>query len=321
MKRPPAPRALLCAPLIPLLLFVAAYLCALVARAQDRPAASPPAVEAVFYQDVSWSPDGRRFACTMKRGESWDIYTMRADGAQPARLTTPPGKNFYTAWSPDGRRLAFGARRDGDKTDIYTMNADGSRVVRLTHDAGNNATPAWSPDGRRIAFISDRDGGGYQLYVMRADGTAQTRLLNDDARHFNPQWSPDGRRLVYYTERGDQQDQVFVVNADGTHPLRVTGGTGHNIFPAWSPDGARLLFTARRDGATEFQMYTVRADGSDLRRLAAQPAFFARFAPDGRRVAFIAGKYPANAVYVMRADGTQITQLAPPTLAPPTVRD
>ncbi len=35
----------------------------------------------------------------------------------------------------------------------------------------------------------------------------------------------------------------------------------------WAPDGKRLVVTAHASGAAAFDLYTLRADGTDLRRL------------------------------------------------------
>ena len=79
------------------------------------------------------------------RGGSWDIYTMRADGAQVVKLTAAPDKHYYTSWSPDGKRIAFSGKQGDSKTDIYTIDVDGTHLVRLTTDAAADSTPAWSP--------------------------------------------------------------------------------------------------------------------------------------------------------------------------------
>ena len=277
---------------------------------QQRRPDIPP--DAAFYQDVSWSPDGRALAFTLLKDGAWDVYVMRDDGSRPLRLTNGTGlSSFYTSWSPDGRRIAFGAKRGREaKTDIYVIDADGTNLRQLTTDPAADSTPAFSPDGRRIAFISDRD-GLYQVYVMNADGSAQTRLTRDGARDFNPQWSPDGRRIVYYAEKGDGRDQIWVVNADGSGPTLLTGGVGHNTSPAWSPDGRTIIFSSRRDGAEKSYVYTMAADGSGVRRLTEQDGFYARFSPDGSRVAFATHGFPKNAIYVMRADGSDVKRLAP----------
>lgn len=58
---------------------------------------------------ASWSPDGRRIACTRGR----NVVTMAADGSDlrrvPVRLDYPLPQ---VAWSPDGRQLALGGELD-----------------------------------------------------------------------------------------------------------------------------------------------------------------------------------------------------------------
>jgi tol-pal system beta propeller repeat protein TolB len=278
-----------------------------------EPQESAPAVEKTFYQDVAWSRDGARIAFTAMHhaGEkemSSGIYVMRSDGTEAARVTDEATPAFFVSMSPDGKHVAY-AGKTGEKTsDIFAAPLDGSKPVRLT-GGGYNHTPAWSPDGRRIAFISDRDDGGPQVYVMNADGSNQTRLTKDDTRDYNPAWSPDGRRITYYAERGDQKDQVWVMNADGTDAKLLTGGVGHNIFPAFASDGARVVFTSKREGDSFFHIYSVKTDGTDLKRLCEQEAFFARPSPDGKKIAFTAGHFPESAIYVMNADGTGVVRL------------
>jgi TolB protein len=271
------------------------------------------AVEKTFYQDVAWSRDGRSIAFTaMKHAGEKEmrsgIFVMRSDGSEAARVTDDATVAFYVSMSPDGKRVAYAVHTGEKKSDIFVTALDGAKPLRLT-EGGYNHTPAWSPDGRRIAFISDRDGGPPQIYVMNADGSNQTRLTKDETRDYNPAWSPDGRRITYYAERGDRKDQVWVMNADGREAKLLTGGVGHNIFPAFSSDGARVVFTSKRDGDEQFRIFSVKTDGTDLRKLCEQEAFFARPSPDGKKIAFTAGHFPESAIYVMNSDGTGVVRL------------
>jgi len=267
------------------------------------------------YMDVAWSHDGGRLCFSVMKASnmtdmSIDVYSMDADGSHVVNLTHDGGINSYASWAPDDTRIVFGSNRGraSQKQSIEVMNADGSHRTQLSSPSADNATPAWSPDGSRIAFVSDRD-GHFQVYTMRSDGTDQIRLSHDDTRDFNPQWSPDSTRLVYYADNGDRHDQVWVMNADGSQPQRLTGGTGHNLFPAWIPDGRRIIFTAMRGDDTRTHIYTMKPDGSDLRRLSDQEAFFASSSPDGARVAFTIWRAPESAVFVMMSDGTHVQRL------------
>lgn len=273
------------------------------------------AAATIFYNELAWSPDGSRLSFSAMKEKTWDIYTMRADGSLLKNLTASPEMDFGAAWSPDGKRIVFGSKRGGDKNDLYLMSADGGGSVRqLTRDSGNNSAPTFSPDGRKIAFTSDRD-GQLQIYTMNADGSAQTRITADAVKHFSPSWSPDGKRILFYTEKGDRKDQLYLINPDGSGLKLLTGGVGHNFAPSWSPDGKRILFSSIRDDSAQatgadVAIYTMRADGTDLKKLPfSGRAFFARYSPDGKRIAVIAGKYPESAIYLVKPDGTIILRL------------
>ena len=93
--------------------------------------------------------------------------------------------------------------------------------------------------------------------------------------------------------------------------------------PSWSPNGDRIVFTSDRDG--DFEVYTIKIDGTDLQRLTRSPGNDAHTAwsPDGEWIAFASARggfkdeaplHPYNVqpygdLYVMRADGSDVRRL------------
>jgi Tol biopolymer transport system component len=71
---------------------------------------------------------------------------MRADGGEPAALTSLPALNHAgLAWSPDGTRLAymlFDKSRASEPAEIWWMWADGTGAERIV-TAGY--APEWIP--------------------------------------------------------------------------------------------------------------------------------------------------------------------------------
>ncbi len=110
-------------------------------------------------------------------------------------------------------------------------------------------------------------------------------------------WGPHGRRIVFQRALGDfHMIALYTVHADGTHARRVTQrgmSPRHeqpveDLAPTWSPNGRRIAFE-RVDRTTDHHaVFSVRLDGTGLRRLtpwrldAAQPDY----APDGRWLVF-----------------------------------
>ena len=94
-------------------------------------------------------------------------------------------------------------------------------------------------------------------------------------------------------------------------------------FPLWSPRGDRIAFV-RRNGAGDFQVFTINPDGSGLTQLSHTHGNDAHLAwsPDGERLLFATSRMgfkdealyteapqPYGEIFVMRADGTDVQQL------------
>ena len=279
-------------------------------------AAEVGAVTAVRDSYPHLSPDGSTLLFHSNRNGSQAIWIAKGDGSAPRplfggdRLGTEPGT---PVWSPDGRWIAFAMRpagaTDENESEIYVMRADGSQVRRLTNTPGDDSHPHWSADGRRIYFNSARgtpdlkaDWGRqwHDIYSMTADGSDVRRHTDCRTVCTYPVPSPDGRLIAYRKivegpglnwslDPAARNSEVFVSALDGSASVNVSNNPGFDGWPMWSPRGRWLAFASNRDKvAFTGQIYAVRADGSDVRRLTsggasrAQPSFSA----DGKRLLF-----------------------------------
>ena len=280
----------------------------------------------LFVQDVSWSPDGKFIAFQAlhdfdRENNTFktDIYVVGSDGSNLKKVTSDDTNEYYSAFGKS--RIYFAVEKAGTKvSNIYSAKPDGSDLKQISNSSKRDATPAISRDGKFIVFVSTRDSDKYQIYIANADGSNVRRLTTESSiGYFNPQFSPNGKQIVYYTEKGDGKDQVWVMNSDGSDQKLLTANVGHNIFPGWSPDGKGIIFSSsKRDinSAGSFVdgsiLYTIRLDGTGLNKLGNINSFFARYSPDGRRIAYIIGKFPSSNIFVANADGSnpvQITKL------------
>ena len=189
----------------------------------------------------TWSPDGSRIAFDSERQGNFEIFVMKADGSNGARLTDNAAEDWTPAWSPDGSRIAFSSDREDGDYDIYVMNVDGSNVTKLTDDSAGEWSPAWSPDGSRIAFFHGQPGNA-EIYVMNADGTGVVNLTNfPGGGDSHPTWSPDGSKIAFASWRrqripGDSPRDIYVMNADGSGVVRITASDRYrDVVPAWRP--------------------------------------------------------------------------------------
>ena len=159
---------------------------------------------------------------------------------------------------------------------IYSVRVDGTHLRALTRFQPSldvfDFLPSVSPDGARVAFTRFNAGGiQAQVYVMRADASGAHPITPPALEGFGPDWTPDGRHVLVASNANRLGSAIFQVRPDGTGLTRLTRPQfPHNdILPSSSPQGNRIVFTSDRPYPDLCcrQLYTVRADGSGLRRL------------------------------------------------------
>jgi TolB protein len=174
---------------------------------------------------------------------------------------------------------------------------------------------------------SDRDHeDGTRGYLVNPDGSNLRRIEVDMWLEY-PSWSPDGTKLAFMGAIGGNYELQVVDLATGV-VTQLTHSPGHDAWPAWSPDGSTIAFSSVRDdcrfapaGAEcwrtgdigeHFDVWTIGADGSNLRRVTPEFGQFMAWSPDGKEL-LISGA----ALYVVRPDGTGRLEIRTPALSRP----
>ena len=200
------------------------------------------------------------------------------------------------------------------------MDANGANVKRIFHENDTLAVaPEWSPNGDWIVFGAGfylvNRGRPARLMMARPDGSELHELTKGPGNSGFPSWSPNGKRIVYRVW-GESEHGLRVINLDDGSSTTLT--TGYDNFPAWSPLGDVIVFTSFRDG--DFDIYTIRPNGTGLKRLTAAPGNDAHsvWSPDGKHILFSSSRLgfkdeaplyddvpqPYAELFVMKADGT-----------------
>jgi Tol biopolymer transport system component len=113
----------------------------------------------------------------------------------------------------------------------------------------------------------------WEIVAADADDSHEVILAGPYARgvwsdHFIANWAPDARSVIFMADLGDGQ-AIWQVDADGTGMHEVFAapddGTGLDDGPAFTPDGSRIIFTRCCPPDAGYGLWSIGADGSDLR--------------------------------------------------------
>ena len=196
-------------------------------------------------------------------------------------------------------------------TSLVVMNADGTDKKLVfqssTHcAAGKNAsgqcgdmigvalTPSWFPDSKRMVFSfggywRTRDQNVANVKMINRDGTGVEDLTSTTSNTGFASVSPDGKRMVYRSWAKDDEG-LRVMDLD-TRKVHVLTTDWDNV-PGWSPAADLIVFTRKqKDG--NFDIFTIKPDGTGLKRVTSFPASDAHavWSWDGKKILWNSSEY------------------------------
>ncbi len=256
------------------------------------------------------------------------VWMMGPDGEAPEQLTVRSldAADRSPAVSPNGEHLVYCSPKEGP-LNLYIQSIED--MIPSSLGPGRDAT--WSPDGTRLAFMRGDERVGLDLYVLELDGESDPRLvLKGDDDHpgltGHPLWSADGETIIMSADRRQHQGStLWTVNATTGTAVRLTPANTDAPWtsdhsPALAPDGKTIAFASNRHGsssddASDYDVYTIQSDGSQLIRLTDDPGTIATpaFSTDGSRLYFASTRIRQAdyewEIFVMAATGGEQRRL------------
>jgi tricorn protease len=271
-------------------------------------------------QVYGWTPDGKSVLFRSLRDADGGrtmtaLYTVGVHGGLPVKLPMPTaGAGDF---SPNGKQMVYSPlfrdfrtwkRYEGgwaqnllvfDLKDYDTQNVAPSK--RTERD------PMWIGDD--IYFVSDRDDvlNVYRFERKSEDVTQITKHTKWDVRWASSDndhqivYELNGELRVYDLATQTDRDISITVPHDGLamRPSRYSAESNIEGFEL-SPKGERALFVARGD------VFTVPIKKGPTRNLTNSSDAhdrWARWSPDGRKIAFISDRSGEDQVYLIDQDG------------------
>ena len=273
----------------------------------------------------SWSPDGGRVAyhrIFSEEARDWQ-KTWSRDSRYELVFT-----RWLPAFHPSGDRFVASRAAVGANEGRLVLVETGTNASHLLFaQEGKSAMAAqWSPAGDSIifgfgAFFTVRERGA-QVAIIKPDGSGFRQLTSGTNNNGFPSMSPDGKRFVYRTIGPEGQGLRIMNFMNFEDRSAVTLTSDYDNFPLWSPRGDAIIFTRKHQG--DFEIFSIRPDGKDLRRLTNSPGNdgHCAWSPDGEWIVFSSSRMgfkdeapytdapqPYGELFVMRYDGTQVQQL------------
>ena len=277
-------------------------------------------------QVMGWTPDGSSILFRSLRNadgirSETQLYTVPAKGGLATALPMP--NSGAGDFSPDGKRIAYSPLfRDfrtwkryegGWAQDLYIYDLATNETKPFAVTKRTERDPMWIGD--TIYFASDRD-GTLNLYAYDLETEAVAQLTHSTTWDVRWPSSDNVSRIVYELDgelhvfdvktKADQPISIFVPN-DGVamRPSRYSAEKNIEDFEL-SPKGERALVVARGD------VFTLPIEKGPTRNLTNSSNAhdkWARWSPDGKRIAFVSDKSGEDEVWLVDQAGGKPEQV------------
>ena len=261
---------------------------------------------------IAWSPDGQTVAFGDLAGGIylWDVAASQARLVLTEQTADHARDVNGLAWSPDGRTLAS-THQDG-QIQLWD-GATGQMVRAIAAHTGWARGVAWSPDGRLLAST----GQDKRICLWNPEtGQEYAEQHHNTLAVWSVSWSPDGTKVASgggaYEQPHVGATIVWQVPPPVT-PEPTAAPALPTSFPSLPLGGGVIAYCYQpMTGGSLHQIYAIRVDGSDNRRLiqASIGLNHHDWSPDAQKIVAVGYADPSTwSIYVFDVDGGDLTRL------------
>jgi Tol biopolymer transport system component len=266
---------------------------------------------------IALSPDGMEIAFVRSfPGQHRDaLIIANVDGSSEREIAArrhPDKFSFASAsWSPDGKLIALGASRySGVEFAILGVPPLGGKPRELTHWQWKSmCAVAWNDDGTSLYFSAmASNSNSFQIWRLSyPDGPAQ-RITNDPNNYEEISLADKSNTLV--TMQTEVRANLWLASANGAGASvlarRITSGRTEG-FDGLAVAAGRVVYAS-----TEHQqpdLWSMKVDGSDCKRLTDAGGFLPSVSGDGRFIAYVSVQSGTHHIWCMDVSAGSRRQL------------
>ena len=275
--------------------------------------------------DFSWSPDGQRLLCMVRKKDAEQLE--REKDEQKKKLGVVSRHYQRVFYKLDGYGYL-----PHERSHLWIVDAKTGKATQITdHPIYDELYPSWSPDGKWIVLVSNRSEDpdfnldADDLYLLPSTGGELQKIATPIGNKAMPVFSPDGAWIAYYGVEGEnvgyKNNSLWVAPYDGSQPaqnltekydIHVSAWTINDqaapeqMPPTWSKDGQRIYFPVTRHGRS--QVLSIRRDGADLQAVVDDEGAAGSFTFDQsqQKLAYIWGTmYDPGQIFVLERSEKQ----------------
>lgn len=217
------------------------------------------------------SPDGSRLAFTSyAKGTPRIMMLDTMSGRLLPFYNQEASLNANASFTPDGKQIYYASTAAGLEQ-IFVAGIDGRGFRRISRRDAIESEPKVNPKNPGVLLFSSGP-GPEQIYQMTSEGFGVERVTNGEGEASNPAWNPDGQHFAFAWTSGYAKGDfnIFLMDLGSRQYVQLTHSEGRNENPSWAPDKRHLVFMSNRANKNKYQIYTMLADGTQVKQLTAQ---------------------------------------------------